>query len=446
VGHAAKKLPGSRPAVSGEELDPFFSLSLDLLMVASVDGLFKRLNPALERTLGYTQEELQSQPFMDFVHPDDCEATLAEAAQLASGRATVSFENRYRCRDGSYVWLAWTAAPALESGLIYCVARDVTERKRADREMAEMRQAFAAISGVAREVSLGTDARKLVCTAAISSTNATLATVVEPRADGFAITGSAGIPIEAAELRSVQPAASLTAYRTARRVFIPDVSQDPGVSPAIVRATGIVSALYEPILRHGHPVGVICVAWATPRTSLDANTEAVIQFLAAEAGAAIERADLLARLDHQARSDQLTALPNRRAWDETLTHAITQPGPLCMAMIDIDHFKQFNDQHGHAAGDRLLRACALAWKSQLRPSDTLARYGGEEFAVLLPNCVLADATNVLERLRRATPRGATASVGVAERQSHESAGGVLARADTALYQAKHPGRNRLQAA
>jgi diguanylate cyclase (GGDEF)-like protein len=115
-------------------------------------------------------------------------------------------------------------------------------------------------------------------------------------------------------------------------------------------------------------------------------------------------------------------------------------------MIDIDHFKQFNDNHGHADGDRLLRACALAWKSHLRPSDTLARYGGEEFATLLPNCSLADATTVLERLRLATPRGATASVGVAERQPGESASDVLARADAALYQAKHSGRNLLQAA
>jgi len=119
---------------------------------------------------------------------------------------------------------------------------------------------------------------------------------------------------------------------------------------------------------------------------------------------------------------------------------------VCVAMIDIDHFKQFNDLNGHAAGDRLLRSCALAWKSHLRPSDTLARYGGEEFAVLLPDCSLDDATSVLERLRKATPRGATASVGVAERTPGEAPADVLARADAALYLAKDTGRNRLRAA
>ncbi len=248
------------------------------------------------------------------------------------------------------------------------------------------------------------------------------------------------------QLSDVQPTASLTAYREGRRVFVRDVREEPGVSPVIVEATGIVSALYEPILREGRPVGVLCAAWSTPRSHLDPKTMAVVQYLAAEAGSAIERSDLLARLSGQARTDQLTTLPNRRAWDEILEHATVDSGPMCIAMVDIDHFKDFNDQHGHAAGDQLLHACAVAWKRQLRPSDTLSRYGGEEFAVFLPNCSLIDAAGVLERLRIATPHGATASVGVAERQSGEDVADVLARADAALYAAKDAGRDRLLAA
>src|SRR4029079_19357725 len=99
-----------------EDLDQFFTLSLEMLCVAGLDGYFRRLNPAFERTLGYTLEELQSQPFLDFVHPYDREATLAEVARLATGAETISFENRYRCKDGSYVWLAWTARPSVETG------------------------------------------------------------------------------------------------------------------------------------------------------------------------------------------------------------------------------------------------------------------------------------------------------------------------------------------
>ena len=262
--------------------------------------------------------------------------------------------------------------------------RHVADAKRHSQEIEEMHKAFAAISGVARSVSLGTDARELVCEAVISSTAARLATVVEPRGGGFEITGSAGIPTDSVQLSDVQPTASLTAYREGRRIFLRDVREEPGVSPVIVEATGIISALYEPILREGRPVGVLCAAWATPRSHLDPKTMAVVQYLAAEAGSAIERSDLMARLSGQARTDQLTTLPNRRAWDEILEHATVTPGPMCIAMVDIDHFKDYNDEHGHAAGDRLLHACAVAWKRQLRPSDTLSRYGGEEFAVFLP--------------------------------------------------------------
>jgi PAS domain S-box-containing protein len=131
-------------AAGGEDLDRFFTTSLEMLGVAGMDGYFKRLNPAFERTLGFTAEELTARPFIDFVHPDDRQATLDEVAKLASGIDTLSFENRYRCRDGGYVWLSWTTTPVLESGLLYAAARDITERKRAEAEIAELNRALAA--------------------------------------------------------------------------------------------------------------------------------------------------------------------------------------------------------------------------------------------------------------------------------------------------------------
>ncbi|MDX6563916.1 MAG: hypothetical protein QOD65_3730 [Gaiellales bacterium] len=128
---------------SGEDLDPFFTLSLEMLCVASMDGYFQRLNPAFERTLGYTLDELRSQPFLDFVHPDDREATLAEVAHLATGADTISFENRYRCKDGSYVWLSWTTRPSVENGVLYAAAHDITEHKRAEAEIVALNHALS---------------------------------------------------------------------------------------------------------------------------------------------------------------------------------------------------------------------------------------------------------------------------------------------------------------
>ncbi len=120
---------------SEEELERLFTLSIDLLCIAGFDGLFKRLNPAWERTLGYTIEELLSKPYLDFVHPDDIESTIEEQQKLSTGAQTISFENRYRCKDGSYKWLQWSAAPVTEQQLIYAAARDITDRKRAERRL-----------------------------------------------------------------------------------------------------------------------------------------------------------------------------------------------------------------------------------------------------------------------------------------------------------------------
>lgn len=121
-------------AVSGEyelyDLDRFFNYALDMLCIAGVDGYFKRVNPAFQRALGYTTEELLACPFVELIHPDDRTGTVAEVGKLASGKPTLSFENRYRCKDGSYRDLAWTSHPEPSTGLLYAVARDVTEQRR----------------------------------------------------------------------------------------------------------------------------------------------------------------------------------------------------------------------------------------------------------------------------------------------------------------------------
>lgn len=158
-----------------------------------------------------------------------------------------------------------------------------------------------------------------------------------------------------------------------------------------------------------------------------------------------ERAELLARVEAMARTDVLTGLPNRRAWDEELTNAIArarrQGSPLALAMVDIDHFKLFNDTHGHVAGDALLASAATAWRRALRVTDFLARYGGEEFAVLLPHCAHGEAKELVERLRVAMPEQQTCSIGVAGWDGAESPDELLTRADVALYEAKRGGRN-----
>lgn len=116
--------------------------------------------------------------------------------------------------------------------------------------------------------------------------------------------------------------------------------------------------------------------------------------------------------------------------------------PVSLAMIDIDHFKAYNDDHGHARGDRLLADAAQHWRAALRQVDVIARWGGEEFAVLLPGVAVADARVVVDRLRSVTPGGVTCSAGIASWNRQEPSSEFARRADVALYEAKRTGRNR----
>jgi len=129
--------------------DRFFSINIDLLCFLDFNGHFKRLNPAWERTLGFTRQELMSRPFIEFVHPDDRERTLAQNRAVRGGGKALGFENRYLCKDGSYRWLLWNAAPDSDEHVIYSVARDITAHKEAeverDRLVAELQAALAEV-------------------------------------------------------------------------------------------------------------------------------------------------------------------------------------------------------------------------------------------------------------------------------------------------------------
>ena len=163
--------------------------------------------------------------------------------------------------------------------------------------------------------------------------------------------------------------------------------------------------------------------------------------------------DLLQELGRQsagmrrmARTDPLTEIANRRSWDFELARAMSASigagSQLLVALLDLDHFKQFNDAHGHQAGDALLKEAAKAWKEALGPAPVIARWGGEEFAVLVHCSGVEEGRARLDRLRRVVPNGQTCSIGVARWDGEEEPLPLLQRVDQALYLAKSGGRDR----
>jgi len=168
----------------------------------------------------------------------------------------------------------------------------------------------------------------------------------------------------------------------------------------------------------------------------------------------------VARLNDEASTDALTKVCNRRAYDIAIERAVStskmNSTRLCLLMLDIDHFKQFNDQFGHVVGDKVLRFVAAMLQKHVKGNDTVARFGGEEFAVILPETDYTDALSVAENARKRISAqvlsdsaeniklgSVNVSVGVAQYRYGESPEEFIHRADKCLYQAKNTGRNRV---
>ncbi|GAA2635205.1 GGDEF domain-containing protein [Paractinoplanes durhamensis] len=242
---------------------------------------------------------------------------------------------------------------------------------------------------------------------------------------GFLMAGAALHP--SMRLLTAQPVRPVTDMSPARVLL---------VNLACMGAPGLLIA--QGLLQHGR------VGWFA----------AGIGCIALFALVALRMVDLVGQVQDKARQldavahiDALTTLPNRRAWDLELSRRIASARrhgtPVVVAILDLDRFKLYNDEHGHQGGDELLSLAAAGWRAELRPEDLLARYGGEEFGAIFDHSRLSDADRIIERLQAATPLGQTFSAGAALWNGSESAEELLARADAALYAAKRAGRDRV---
>ena len=273
---------------------------------------------------------------------------------------------------------------------------------------------------------------------ATSITDASDAFIFRDTPDGLRRIGETTLVVTSALQRVVETAQPLVAT----------LEHDPAVSSAAVCAV--------PLVTDGRVTAVLVARRPTERP-FDNEDRRRLEMLAPALGGALASADMLGSYETMALVDGLTSLGNRRRLDgdleTTLNEALSSDLPVAFAMIDVDHFKHFNDSHGHEAGDRALQTVAKVIADTVRATDVVYRYGGEEFSVLLPGATVEEATAAAERVRAAVeaaridgeesqPGGRlTISVGISTLESGNAAG-LKTRADEALYDAKAQGRNR----
>jgi diguanylate cyclase (GGDEF)-like protein len=288
----------------------------------------------------------------------------------------------------------------------------------------------------------GAEARLALCEGAVQVTQASSAGLWEPSEDGAGLLRTA--TTDSALIRDAVSLAGshspmIESFTAGTPVWSQSETGGPVEGPAAVR-------LWQPIVRDQETVGILELAWDGQSMTQNPSVIVLANLLAVEVAVTLQRVQLLAELEAIARTDELTGLPNRRAWREQLPRELAdaaQSGaPLSVVMLDLDHFKRYNDTRGHQTGDRLLKEVAGAWTSELRSADILARYGGEEFALALPARSADDALIVVERLRSRIPHGQSCSAGIAGWDGSESTASLLGRADRALYEAKRAGRDQ----
>jgi PAS domain S-box-containing protein len=285
-----------RRARAQDELDRIFTLSPDLIAVADFDGRFTRVNPAVEQVLGYTKEEFLARPYLDLVHPDDRETTAAEAAAIGQGRTTLSFENRFVCKDGSYRVLEWTVTPVVEDRVMYSMARDVTERRQAETELGRLAGEQAALRRVATLVARGVPATEAFSAVAeeverLLDAQATMIGRLEP--DGtVAIVASNGTASDVMPVGSHVTLESSMALskvvRTGRSARVDGYGLAPELVGRMAQRLGIRCTVAVPIMVEGSLWGSI--AAGTEREGFPPDAEQRMAEFTELAGTAIANA------------------------------------------------------------------------------------------------------------------------------------------------------------
>jgi diguanylate cyclase (GGDEF)-like protein/PAS domain S-box-containing protein len=430
----------------------------DGVITVDAKGLILEVNPAASRLTGRSAEDLIGSNAVEaFMTPGRADSARVAIMELVTGtREAFGVESEIVRPDGVHVpieaWMSASGEPS--SRRVHVFARDITDRRLAEVRAREHLEDLDHILVAARTLTTSTDAaeaRHTICTTARTIAGADVAFYFERDPETSLIVRTGSTMALPAELNVDQRRSFVAMFFENREAtFVPDLAADSRSDLAMAQQVGVAAAYWQPVRNGEVLLGVLVLGWHAPNPVMDGRTRSLMEVLSTQVAGALARSQLVEQLQAMARTDSLTGLLNRRAMTEALVRDIEgsrrHTRPLSIAMVDLDHFKAFNDRLGHQSGDRLLASVARRWTAELRPMDTLARYGGEEFLVLLPSCELQAATRIADRLRAAMPEGQTCSIGVAQWDGSETTSSLVERADAALYEAKAAGRNLTVAA
>ena len=429
-------------------INRIFSLNLGLLCIVNIDGGFEKVNSSWEKTFGYTAAELSDSNIIEYAHPDDRDATAFVFSELLQTSHRLTFSNRFRSKDGSYRYIDWEFNR--HDNYAYVAGTDITHTKLSAAGLKEVRKHLddhlrndpEDLCPIRQKILVVDDSplnTKIMETALIEDYEVLIS---HNGKEALSICNS-NDPPDLILLDIIMP--EIDGYEICRRL-------NRGVKTKDIPVIFLTSLTASRDIEFGLTLGAI--DYITKPFSVPIIKAKIKNHLAVK----YYQDTLKINTD----VDQLTQIANRRRFDETMTLEINKAKRtgtiLSVLLLDIDHFKFYNDTYGHLEGDSCLKKVAAALSTSLkRPKDLAARWGGEEFACLLPNTNAKGAQNVAEVLREAIQNLSiphksspvnevvTVSVGVvaSNPMDDNSFDNLLKRADEALYQAKESGRNRI---
>ncbi|OGO36818.1 MAG: hypothetical protein A2Z03_05350 [Chloroflexi bacterium RBG_16_56_8] len=453
------------------QLAAIVASSEDAIMGNDLKGMVTTWNAGAERLFGYTAAEAIGRPIKILIPPDQFDEADGILERIRRGEHVAPFETDWLRQDGKPIQVSVSISPIRDATNRIVgaskIARDITELKKTETRLLQHNQELRALNAVTTAINEQPDLKPILIRAleemvALGGGDAGEAHLCNSD-DDLILSAHYQLParfIEGSQQFHLHADQGIPGRALATRapVFVPDIADEPEyLRRALASQVGFHSLLCVPLIGPRDLLGTFTLYSYQPREfTQDAQT--LFTIVGRELAAAVERAHLYEQVQHLAMTDGLTGIYNRRHFFNLAERAVNvarrYKHPVSIIMIDLDHFKQINDLHGHVIGDQALRAIAEQSRRHIRNVDILGRYGGEEFTVLLPETNSAKARQVAERLRQSiantqieTPQGflrMTASIGIATTSdSKTDLLTLINHADQAMYGAKRAGGNSI---